>query len=103
MQHCAFRARENFYVAPWVAIIRRPSMKLLISALALAVTAVSPAMAATSQHVNRHTTIESSDAAAAYAAQRDPDTVVENGQVLGRDPDPNIRFQLMRDVPWVSP
>jgi hypothetical protein len=26
-----------------------------------------------------------------------PDTVVEGGHVLGRDPDPNVRLQLKRD------
>jgi hypothetical protein len=27
----------------------------------------------------------------------DPDTVYENGQYVGRDPDPNVRLELRRD------
>jgi hypothetical protein len=65
--------------------------------------AASPAMAATTHHVNRHTSIMSSDATSAYAAQRDPDAVVVNGQYMGRDPDPNVRLQLMQDAPWMAP
>ncbi|HEX3859030.1 MAG TPA: hypothetical protein VHV58_05465 [Pseudolabrys sp.] len=78
-------------------------MKLLVSSLALALMAVSPAMAATTHHVNRHAAFESNDATLAYAAQRDPDVVVVNGQYMGRDPDPNVRLQLMQDAPWMAP
>jgi hypothetical protein len=34
----------------------------------------------------------------AYAFHPDNDVVIENGQVLGRDPDPNVRLQLRRDA-----
>ena len=27
----------------------------------------------------------------------DPDTVVDDNQIIGRDPDPSIRFQVLRD------
>jgi hypothetical protein len=63
------------------------TVKQLVTALALAMVAASPAFAKT-----HHS--ESSDDAAVAA---DPYTVIAYDQVVGRDPDPNIRFQLMRD------
>jgi hypothetical protein len=59
--------------------------KLVIgTALALAALAASPALAKTSH-------------SGSSAVAADPYTVIVNGEVLGRDPDPNIRFQLIRD------
>lgn len=29
-----------------------------------------------------------------------PNTVIENGQYLGEDPDPNVRMMLERDLSW---
>ena len=66
-------------------------MRFLMTAVALAALAASPAFAASSKHVNR----AASDAYA-YATQ-DSDTVVVNGQVVGRDPDINVRLSLRRD------
>lgn len=64
-------------------------MKKLMTALALATLAASPAFAkATHKHVLSADT--------GYSV-RDPNAVVAYGQIVGRDPDPNIRFQLMRD------
>ena len=65
-------------------------IKKVLAALALATLAASPAFAATS-HKQR------TSASASYAAAHDPNVVVSDGQIVGRDPDPNIRFQLMRD------
>jgi hypothetical protein len=61
--------------------------KLVIgTALALAALAASPTLAKTHH----------SGSSAGPAV--DPYTVIVNGEVVGRDPDPNIRFQLMRDT-----
>ena len=62
-------------------------MKRLMTALALAALAVSPALA-------KSTHTRASDTG--YSV-RDPNVVVVDGQYVGRDPDPNIRFQLKRD------
>jgi hypothetical protein len=59
--------------------------KLVIgTALALAALAASPALAKTSH-------------SGSSAVAADPYTVTAYGEVVGRDPDPNIRFQLLRD------
>jgi len=70
-------------------------MRLLMTTVALAALAASPAFAQSSRHVNR----AASDAYAyAYAyAMQDSDTVVVNGQIVGRDPDINVRLSLRRD------
>jgi hypothetical protein len=60
-------------------------MKKLLMALTLATLATSSALAKT-QH---------SQSPAAAAA--DPYTVIVNGEAVGRDPDPNVRFELLRD------
>ena len=57
-------------------------MKKLLIAVTLATLAASSAFA------------KSSTSAAPSA---DPYVVTAYGEVVGRDPDPNIRFQLMRD------
>jgi predicted TIM-barrel enzyme len=66
-------------------------MKKLLLALALTTVAAFPAYAA------KHTSHSmSSEAQNAYAMQ-DPDAVVVNGDVVGRDPDPTVRLNLRRD------
>lgn len=69
-------------------------MKFLMTALALATLAASPAFAATPQHARQMRAAADN----AYASTLDPSTVVEGGQVIGRDPDANIRLQLRRDA-----
>jgi hypothetical protein len=64
-------------------------MKKLMTALALATLAASPALAKTT-----HKHVLTTDTG--YSV-RDPNAVVAYGQIVGRDPDLNIRFQLMRD------
>jgi predicted TIM-barrel enzyme len=66
-------------------------MKKLLLALALTTAAAFPAYAA--KHTS-HTM--SSDAQNAYAMQ-DPDAVIVNGEVVGRDPDATVRLMLRRD------
>ena len=74
-------------------------MKKLVTAVVLATLATTPALAAKKRH-----TI-SPQAAAAQASVPDNQynwaadgyTVVVNGRIVGRDPDPNVRLMLMRD------
>lgn len=63
-------------------------MKQLVTALALATLAAAPAFAAS--HKMPKT------ASDAYASV-DSNLVVVDGQVVGADPDQNIRFQIQRD------
>jgi len=69
------------------------SGKLLSAGIALAALVVTPALATT---VHKGKTSH-----AAYASQPQPDSagmiIGWDGRLLGTDPDPNIRFQLMRD------
>jgi len=65
-------------------------MKKLITALTLATLVASPALAKT-----HHMAAPAADDA--YASVAAPNAVVVDGQVVGADPDPNIRFQLERD------
>ena len=74
-------------------------MKKLMTAFVLATLVATPAFAA-----KKHPTISPEAAAAqAYAPSGsdlstvDSYTVVVNGQIVGRDPDPNVRLMLMRD------
>jgi len=61
------------------------TVKVLFSAAGLAVLAASPVFAAT--HVRQH----------APVAAHTPMVVAPNGQVIGTDPDPRIRQDLLRD------
>lgn len=64
------------------------NLKVLMSAAGLAVLATSPVLAAT--HV-RHA------APAAAATAGSTIVVAPNGQVIGADPDANIRLEMQRD------
>jgi hypothetical protein len=68
-------------------------MKLLITTLTLATLVAAPAFAASPAHnaANR------SAADNAYAYASDSYTVVVDGNVVGRDPDANVRLQMRRD------
>jgi hypothetical protein len=70
-------------------------MMKLVTGLALATLALSPAFAA------KHASHPSARASESYAAVQDPDAVVFEGQVVGRDPDANVRLSLRRD-PWLQ-
>ena len=66
-------------------------MKKILLALALTSVAAFPAYAA---KYTSHSM--SSDADSAYAMQ-DPDIVIVDGKVVGRDPDATVRLMLRRD------
>jgi opacity protein-like surface antigen len=67
-------------------------MKKLLFAVALAAVAASPAFAA------RHHATTNDPANQAYdSAAPASDAVVDNGRVIGADPDPFIRGQLLRE------
>jgi hypothetical protein len=74
-------------------------MKKLVTALVLATLAATPAFAAK----KRHTISPQAAAAQAYAPDDqnyhgvDQYTVIVNGRIVGRDPDPNVRLMLRRD------
>ncbi len=77
-------------------------IKLLSAAVAAAVLTASPVLAASTVHKGKVSRPDAASSSNAYASQSqrpyDANTVVGwDGQVLGSDPDPNIRFQLMRD------
>jgi len=81
-------------------------MKKLAIMLALTTLAASPALAqniqkpATANHAYQTSAaqVPPHEGWMAYAFYPDNDVVIENGQVLGRDPDPNVRLQLRRDA-----
>jgi hypothetical protein len=74
-----------------------------VAAAALAIALVSPTLAAT-----KHRHPVANDAARAYGAAvpapgafyaPNRDSVFFDNHVIGQDPDPNIRFQILRDPP----
>ncbi len=80
-------------------------MKKLAIMLALTTLAASPAfaqnmtkrMTAKNAYQANNAQILSDEALTAYAFYPGNDVVIESGEVLGRDPDPNVRLQLRRD------
>lgn len=72
------------------------SGKLLSAAVAIAALIATPALAA---HKGKHS--HSYRASHSYAAQPQPDAANEiygwDGHLIGTDPDPNIRIQMLRD------
>jgi hypothetical protein len=77
------------------------TIKLLSAAASVATLIATPALAATS-HRGKTSHRYAASAAASYASQTNRPTEVYSwdGRDLGTDPDPNIRFQLMRDQNW---
>lgn len=69
-------------------------MKKYLIAAALAVVAASPALAA--QHHRAYRGDDQGYGAYAYASPQS-ETVVFGGKVIGADPDPAIRTQLLRE------
>jgi hypothetical protein len=70
-------------------------MKKYLMAVALVVAAASPALAASHKHISRADVAASQDFA--YVAPADSITVVSSGKILGRDPDANVRLDLLRE------
>jgi hypothetical protein len=64
-------------------------LKVVLSAVALAAFAAAPAVA--KSHTHQHNT-----QALAYSNN----TVVQNGYVLGADPDRHVRFDIRRNGKW---
>jgi hypothetical protein len=62
-------------------------MKAFAAAAALAAVVASPAFAQAPRHFHL----------AAQSAALPWDAVVEDGKVIGQDPDPNVRLELRRD------
>jgi hypothetical protein len=73
-------------------------VKLLPIVFGAAALMATPALAAT--HKSKATHHYASDSASAPQRQRSPEVYSWDGRDLGTDPDPNIRFQLLRDQNW---
>jgi hypothetical protein len=74
--------------------------KTLVAAVALATLLAAPAFA---QILDRAASNPTSPQAAPHSGQvTDPDAVMSNGRVIGRDPDPWIRNEMLRhyDSAW---
>lgn len=70
-------------------------MKKLLTVIALATLVASPALARNKAQISTNP-----DAMRAYAsAGLNSYVVVSNGQIIGRDPDLNVRLSLLRDAP----
>lgn len=80
-------------------------MKKLAIVLALTALAASPALATNvPKHLAANHAYQTNNGQVipeegwmAYAYYPGSDVVIEDGQILGRDPDPNVRLQLRRD------
>ena len=72
-------------------------MKYLMTALALATLVASPAFAATKKVPQVRSVAEQS-----YALAPPSNAVVIDGQIVGADPDPNVRLQLQKDAEQVN-
>jgi len=68
-------------------------MKTLVAAVAVAAFIVSPAVA----HSARDHRVESGPAASVPW-----DAVIEEGRIVGQDPDPNVRLELRRDYDSIN-
>ena len=68
-------------------------MKTLLAAAAVAALIVSPAVAQTAR---QHPAIS------AQATSVPRGAVIEEGKIVGQDPDPNVRLELRRDYYFVN-
>jgi hypothetical protein len=76
------------------------TMKILSIVVSVAALVTTPALAAT-VHKGKATHHYASDPDSyASQSQRSPEVYSWDGRDLGTDPDPNIRFQLLRDQNW---
>jgi hypothetical protein len=66
-------------------------MKKLLTAIGLTAMLVAPALAAPARHHDGRPSH-------AQSATVPSDVVVYGGQVIGQDPDPNVRLQIRRDA-----
>ena len=72
-------------------------IKLLPIVVGAAALVATPALAATHKSKARH---HYASEPAYSQMQRSPEVYSWDGRDLGTDPDPNIRFQLLRDQNW---
>jgi hypothetical protein len=68
-------------------------MKILLAAAALAALVTSPAFAQTARQY---------PAESAWAASVPSDAVIDEGMIIGQDPDPNVRLELRRDYESIN-
>jgi hypothetical protein len=98
--HCAqYRRTEKFLCCVQGVMMQeqRHMKKFILTATALVALAATPAFAKT-HHTSAAAAATSNEAFGSYAAvTADPDTVIVNGQYVGRDPDLDVRLNLERD------
>jgi hypothetical protein len=70
------------------------NFKRLMTAAAVAVLFGTPALAAS--HAQRHVRAHQAPYAASHTV------TAPDGQVIGADPDPSVRFELNRDAPYYT-
>ena len=71
-------------------------MKTLVATLALAALFAPPAAAGGLSKHHEQLTLDYPLGGSLKIIQ-DPDAMIEDGRLMGRDPDPNIRLQIRRD------
>ncbi len=76
-------------------------VKISVAALGLAALSLSPALARSARSARAATpsaavTVQQSFASTGLAFRG---ALVDNGRVIGTDPDPNVRMELSRDAP----
>jgi hypothetical protein len=71
--------------------------KTLIATIALAAIAASPAFAASKSSRAKYLSEDARAQASSNYYQNDPSVVIANNKVIGRDPDINIRSEMLRD------
>ena len=76
------------------------TIKLLLTVVGAAALITTPALAATVHKGKASHHYASDPGPDASQGQRSPEVYSWDGRDLGTDPDPNIRFQLLRDQNW---
>jgi hypothetical protein len=76
------------------------TIKLLLTVVGAAVLITTPALAAKVHKGQASHHYASDPGPYASQGQRPPEVYSWDGRDLGTDPDPNIRFQLLRDQNW---
>jgi hypothetical protein len=76
------------------------TIKILLTVVGAAALMTTPALAATVHKGKASHHYASDPNPFASQSQRPPEVYSWDGRDLGTDPDPNIRFQLLRDQNW---
>lgn len=74
-------------------------MKTLISVVALTIVIAPPAFAGSTLKHTKHETMSSYARSVSALVRQSPNDVYWGEQYVGTDPDPNIRFALLRQGP----